>query len=70
MKKLFKHLHDQNQDFYISTNYTFDQGLETMIFAKIDGEIDWSGINTKHHNTEQEAIDYHKKIVKEYIKIN
>lgn len=62
----FKHLKWKNQDFYISTADTFDRGLETMVFGIVDGKIDWHELSSKLHDTQKEAIEFHKLMVEEH----
>lgn len=75
-KQLTNIVHHNGKAYFVSTNNTFDKGLETMIFKSgmqpetsitriIDGEkIDWNGIHTKWHESTEDAIAYHKAVVK------
>lgn len=68
--KHFEHLKDfvksekTNKLYYVSTNFTFDAGLETMIFEVDNGEIDWEGVFVKRYPNGERAIAEHYKILK------
>ena len=62
-----KHLVDfvvvDNQEYYISTNNTFDVGLETMVFESKDRKVtSWNEVYFRHYKNENEAIEGHKDI--------
>ncbi len=50
---------------YVSTNNTFDVGLETMVFqCDSSGEVtDWTELDCDRYSDESEATDGHKMIV-------
>ena len=60
-----------DKHYYIDTTDTLDCGWKTMVFeAEIteDGkwDVDWSGIETEHYKTKEEAVRGHQRIVKKY----
>ena len=61
-----KHLQNEvvigSRKFYVSTNNTFDRGLETMVFEIKNGQIDWTDLHAKLHKTEKGAISHHKNV--------
>lgn len=59
-----EHLKDyvivNDQEYYISTNYAFDVGFETMVFESKDKYVtNWREKFFKHYNTREEAIEGH-----------
>ena len=53
------------QEYYVSTVYTFDNGLETMIFESEDKFVtNWFEIYVRHYDTAKEAVEGHEEIVK------
>ena len=64
-----------NDKYFVSTvslsmfMFFYDKELyETEVFKIKDGFVDFDGIRTERTNTLKEAIETHKKIVKEYSK--
>lgn len=66
---MFEHLMDyvkvNDRYYYVSTNYTFDNGLETMIFEtdKNNRVIDWMELYAEHYSSENEAVEGHRYAV-------
>lgn len=54
-----------NNKYYISTNDTPDNGLETMVFkVDSDGKVsDWTELDCMHYDTIEEAVEGHQFIV-------
>ena len=53
------------QEYYVSTVYTFDNGLETMIFECEDKFVtNWFEVYVRHYETTKEAVEGHDEIVK------
>lgn len=64
-----KHLKDfvivNGQEYLVSTTFTMDRGLETMVFKSKDGEvIDWIEEYARYYDTIDESIKGHEDIVK------
>lgn len=68
---MFNHLTNivehNGKKYYVSTNDTFDHGLETMIFKvnkQIDDEYDinWAGLYVELYSSAEKAIERHNYI--------
>lgn len=64
-----KHLKDfvivNGQEYLVSTTFTMDRGLETMVFKSKDGEvIDWIEEYARYYDTIDESIKGHEDIIK------
>lgn len=74
MKHLTNDVKFEGRKYYVSTNNTFDVGLETMVFKYDENDkIDFSGVYTEHYRTEDEAKKGHKRICKnlgDYINVD
>lgn len=57
-----------NGKYYISTNLTWDQGWETMVFARNSdtGDIDYSELDVSHYNDEIEAYEGHQQMINKW----
>ena len=64
MEHLKDYITINNQQYYISTNNSFDLGLETMIFKSENNcVISWKELFYKHYKTEKEAINGHNYVI-------
>lgn len=64
-----KHLKDfvivNGQEYFVSTTFTMDRGLETMVFKSKDGKvIDWMEEFARYYDTVDESMKGHEDIVK------
>ena len=63
---MFEHLMDyvkvNDRYYYVSTAFTIDKGLETMIFEADENNrvIDWMELYVKHYSSENKAIEGHR----------
>ena len=64
MEHLMDFVEVNNKWYYVSTNFTFDNGLETMIFpANEENEItDWFELYQELHDNTDEAVERHEYI--------
>ena len=56
-----------NKHYFVDSNDTFNVGYETMVFSfdKNGENIDWSGLYTIQHNTDEEMRETHYKVCNE-----
>lgn len=56
-----------NGKYFISTNDTWDQGWETMVFAvDSNGDIDYTELDVDHYNDQKEAYAGHEQMIKKW----
>lgn len=63
-----KHI-TENGKWFVSTNNTWDQGWETMVFVRnaTSGEIEFgTPVDTEHYNDETEAYSGHGEMIKKW----
>lgn len=64
MEHLMDFVEVNNKWYYVSTNFTFDNGLETMVFpANEENEVTgWFGLYQELHDSIYEAVERHEYI--------
>ena len=58
----------KNGKYFISTNLTWDQGWETMVFSRNpdNGDIDFSELDVDNYNDEKEAYKGHELMIQKW----
>lgn len=62
----FEHMQSRINGYYVSTNYTFDSGLETMVFPYDDKCVHFNkpvSQYTRHYSNERSAREGHKATI-------
>ncbi len=65
MKQLINFVVIEGQEYMVSTTYTLDAGLETMVFESHNQKVtNWFDVYVNHYNTVDEAVKGHEDTVK------
>lgn len=65
MKHLKNYVIVNGQEYLVSTTFTMDRGLETMVFKSKDGKvIDWIEEYARYYDTIDESVKGHEDIIK------
>lgn len=65
MKHLKNYVIVNGQEYLVSTTFTMDRGLETMVFKSKDEQVtDWIEVFANYYDTVDEAMKGHEDIVK------